>query len=92
MIIDLSRASVAGHNDFPVLGFFPGWVFVPLREFCFVCVSFFQLFFERVFVVHVIFRSVLGLSRCCELESGDAVSSSCLGVPCVFGLCSGTVS
>jgi hypothetical protein len=38
------RASVAGHNDFPVLGFFPGWVFVPLREFCFVCVSFFNCF------------------------------------------------
>ena len=35
------RASVAGDNDFPVLGFFPGLVFVVLREFCFVCVSFF---------------------------------------------------
>jgi hypothetical protein len=38
------RASVAGHNDFPVLGFFPGLVFVVLREFCFVCVSFFGCF------------------------------------------------
>ena len=38
------RASVAGHNDFPVLGFFPGWVLIVRREFYFVCVSFFNCF------------------------------------------------
>jgi hypothetical protein len=87
-----ARASVAGHNDFPVFGFFPSWVLVVRREFCFVCVSFFQLFFECVFVVPVIFRFVLGRSRCCELEEGDAVSSSFLRAPCASGLCSGAVS
>ena len=30
----------------------------------------FSLLFELVLVVPVIFRSVLGRSRCCELESG----------------------
>jgi hypothetical protein len=55
-------------------------------------VSFFQLFFECVFVVPVIFRSVLGRSRCCELEEGDAFSSSYLVASCAFGPCSGAVS
>jgi hypothetical protein len=40
------RASVAGHNDFPVFGVFPGLVFAILREFCFVCVSCFNCFLK----------------------------------------------
>jgi hypothetical protein len=40
----LLRASVAGHNDFPGAGFFPGLDFVVLREFYFVFVSLFHCF------------------------------------------------